>query len=172
MINELNERSQTILRYIIDAYMETGEPIGSRTISKNLDIDLSAATIRNVMADLESEGLLIAPHTSAGRMPSQKGMRLYVDGLMEIGDLSSEERQEIEARCKTAGHSMETVLDQASNMLSGLSSAASLVVAPKTDNPIKQIQFVQLDRRRVLVVMVLQSGLVENRVMEVDHDLI
>lgn len=170
MVPELNERSEAILRYIVDAYMDTGEPVGSRTISRKLGLNLSAATIRNVMADLESEGLLCAPHTSAGRMPTQKGLRFYVDGLMQIGDLTQDERQQIEVRCKTAGHSMESLFDQASTMLAGLSSAAGLVVAPKIDKPLRQIQFVQLDPRRVLVVMVMENGLVENRVMETDHD--
>jgi len=170
MIPELNERSEAILRYIVDAYMDTGEPVGSRTISKKLGLNLSAATIRNVMADLENEGLLCAPHTSAGRMPTQKGLRFYVDGLMEIGDLTQAEREQIEVRCKTAGHSMESLFDQATTMLAGLSSAAGLVVAPKTEQPLRQIQFVQLDPRRILIVMVLENGLVENRVMEVEHE--
>ncbi len=170
MITELNERAETVLRYIVDTYMDTGEPVGSRTISRHPGLNLSPATIRNVMADLENEGLLCAPHTSAGRMPTQKGLRFYVDGLMEIGDLTQDERQQIEVRCKTAGHSMESLFDQASTMLAGLSSAAGLVVAPKSDKPLRQIQFVQLDPRRVLVVMVLENGLVENRVMETDCD--
>ena len=171
MITELNERAEAVLRYIVDTYMESGEPVGSRTISKGLGLNLSAATIRNVMADLENEGLLFAPHTSAGRMPTQQGLRFYVDGLMEIGSLTSDERQNIKSQCLAAGHSMETLFDQASKTLSGLSSAAGLVVAPKTDKPLKQIQFVKLDNRRVLIVMVAQSGLVENRVMEVDQDV-
>lgn len=168
MLQELNERSQQILRYIVDAYMETGSPVGSRTISKELGLNLSPATIRNVMADLEAEGLLHAPHTSAGRLPTQNGLRLYVDGLMEIGDLTSTERQQIEARCQAAGRSSNQVMEQASAMLSGLSAAAGLVVAPKTDKPIKQIQFVRLDVTSVLIIIVSQDGLVENRVMEVD----
>lgn len=168
MLQELNERSQQILRYIVDAYMETGSPVGSRTISKELGLNLSPATIRNVMADLEAEGLLHAPHTSAGRLPTQNGLRLYVDGLMEIGDLSATERQQIEARCQAAGRSSNQVMEQASTMLSGLSAAAGLVVAPKTDKPIKQIQFVRLDVTSVLIIIVSQDGLVENRVMEVD----
>lgn len=171
MLSELNERSEAILRYIVDAYMETGEPVGSRTISKRLGLHLSPATIRNVMADLESEGLLFAPHTSAGRLPTQQGLRFYVDGLMEVGDLAAEERAQIETRCMAAGHSLESLFDQATTMLSGLSSAAGLVVAPKTDKPVRQIQFVPLDARRVLAVMVLEGGLVENRVMETASDV-
>ena len=171
MIPELNERAEAILRYIIDSYMETGEPVGSRTISKIQGLNLSPATIRNVMADLETEGLLCAPHVSAGRMPTQKGLRFYVDGLMEIGDLTDAERQQIDVRCKTAGHSLESLFDPATTMLSGLSAAAGLVVAPKSDKPLQQIQFVQLDARRILVIMIMQGGLVENRVMEVGPDV-
>ena len=98
MLTEMNERSEAILRYIVDAYMDTGEPVGSRTISKKLGMDLSPATIRNVMADLENEGLLFAPHTSAGRLPTQQGLRLYVDGLMEIGDLTKADRNQVRRR--------------------------------------------------------------------------
>ncbi len=171
MIPELNARSEAVLRYIVDAYMETGDPIGSRTISQKLGLNLSAATIRNVMADLETFGLLAAPHTSAGRIPTQQGLRFYVDGLMEVGDLTEDERSQIEVRCKTAGHSVESLFDQATTMLSGLSSAAGLVVAPKSNKPLRQVQFVQLDNRRILTIMVMEGGLVENRVLEVEHDV-
>jgi heat-inducible transcriptional repressor len=171
MIPELNARAQSILRHIVDSYMETGEPVGSRTLSKVPALGLSPASIRNVMSDLENEGLLFAPHTSAGRLPTQAGLRFYVDGLMQIGDLSGEERAAIEARCLSAGQSMDRMLEQASAMLSGLSAAAGLVVAPKTDKPVRQIQFVQLDPRRVLVILVAQDGLVENRVLEIERPL-
>lgn len=167
MLHELNERSESILRYIVDAYMATGEPVGSRIISEQLGLNLSPATIRNAMAELESIGLLSSPHTSAGRLPTQAGLRLYVDGLMQIGDLSEEDRAQINAHCQTSGQSMAQVMESATSMLSGLSSAAGLVIAPKTNKPVKQIQFIQLDVRRILVVMVMQDGLVENRVMEV-----
>ncbi len=169
MIPELNERSQAILRQIIDLYMETGEPVGSRTISRKPGFNLSAASIRNVMADLEAAGLLFAPHSSAGRLPTQQGMRFYVDGLMQIGDLTENERAAIESRCETAGRSMNQVLEQASSLLSGLSSAAGLVVAPKSDKPLRQIQFVQLDNRRLLAVLVGQDNMVENRILEIDQ---
>lgn len=171
MIPELNKRAEAVLRYIIESYMETGEPVGSRTISKELGLNLSPASIRNVMADLESEGLLCAPHISAGRMPTQKGLRFYVDGLMEIGDLTQEERTEIEIRCRTAGQSVESLFDRATTMLAGLSSAAGLVVAPKTDKPLKQIQFVRLDPRRILTILVMEGGMVENRVLEAADDV-
>jgi len=174
MITELNERAQTVLRYIVDSYMETGEPVGSRTLSKMLDLGLSPATIRNVMADLETEGFLFAPHTSAGRLPTQQGMRLYVDGLMEVGDLSEQERTAIEDQCRSSGQSMASVLERTTSLLSGLSAAAGLVIAPKTgsaEKPVQQIQFIPLERGKVLVVLVMQDNMVENRVMDVPADL-
>lgn len=170
MITELNERSRAVFRVIVDSYMQSGDPVGSRTIAKLAGLNLSPATIRNVMADLEGLGLLCAPHTSAGRMPTPQGLRLYVDGLMEIGDLPAEERAAIEARCAAAGQSLPRMMEQAGTMLAGLSAAAGIVVAPKTDKPIKQIQFVGLEPGRVLIVLVTQDGMVENRVMEVAQD--
>lgn len=171
MISELNDRAQGVLRYIIDAYMKTGEPVGSRTIARGLGLEISPATIRNVMADLEEAGLLYAPHTSAGRLPTQQGMRLYVDGLMEIGDLSNEERRAIEAQCEGTGQTITQVMERATSLLSGLSAAAGLVVAPKTNKPLKQVQFVLLERGKVLVVLVMHDSMVENRVMEVPADV-
>jgi len=171
MITELNDRAQGILRFIIDSYMKSGEPVGSRTIARGLGLSLSSATIRNVMADLEEAGLLYAPHTSAGRLPTQQGLRLYVDGLMEIGDLSPEERRAIEAQCEGTGQTITQVMERATSLLSGLSSAASLVVAPKTDKPLKQIQFTLLERGRALVILVMKDGMIENRVMEVPADV-
>jgi heat-inducible transcriptional repressor len=167
MISELNQRSRDILRAIVDAYVETGEPIGSRTISRRLGISLSPATIRNVMADLEELGLLYAPHTSAGRLPTEAGLRLFVHGLLEIGALSEEERGSIDAKCNAANRSLPDVLTEASAMLSGLSSCAGLVLAPKTDRPLRHLEFVNLAPGRALVVMVTEDGLVENRVVEV-----
>jgi heat-inducible transcriptional repressor len=171
MTNDLNDRAQAILRYVVDTYMETGEPVGSRTISRHLEMVLSPATIRNVMSDLEASGLLYARHTSAGRLPTPQGLRLYVDGLMEIGNITSEDRHAIEAQCNTAGSSMNAVFERATSMLSGLSSAASLIIAPKTNKPMRHMQFVRLDGGKILTVMVLQDNTVENRVMEVPPEV-
>lgn len=171
MIDELNERARAVLRLVVDSYMETGEPVGSRTLSRSSGLDLSPATIRNVMADLEEGGLLFAPHTSAGRLPTQRGMRLYIDGLMEIGRLNDEEQRAIEAQFGDTEQSVASLLGRASSLLSGLSAAAGLVVAPKTDKPVKSIQFVRIEQRRVLVVLVLDDHSVENRVMECDADI-
>ncbi|WP_114393463.1 heat-inducible transcriptional repressor HrcA [Oleisolibacter albus] len=167
MISELNQRSREIFRHIVEAYVETGEPVGSRTLSRRLTVQLSPATIRNVMADLEDLGLLKAPHTSAGRVPTDAGLRLFVDGLLQVGDLSEREREDIEAVCATRGRSVPQVLEEATNLLSGLSSCAGLVMAPKTDRPLKHIEFVNLSPGKALVVLVTEDGLVENRVVEV-----
>lgn len=170
-LQELNERSREILRQIVDAYVETGEPVGSRTLSRRLGMSLSPASVRNVMADLTEMGLLHAPHSSAGRLPTDAGMRLFVDGLLEIGALSPDDREAIEARCAAAGRGMEDVLQEASTMLSGLSACAGLVVAPKVDRPLRHVDFVHLGPGRALVVLVTEDGLVENRVIEVPPDL-
>jgi heat-inducible transcriptional repressor len=168
---ELNARSREVFRQIVDAYVETGEPIGSRTIARKLDGSLSPATIRNVMSDLEIAGLLFAPHTSAGRLPTEEGLRLFVSGLLQVGGLDSDERQEIEAQCAASGKSIQEVLEGASTTLSGLTSQAGLVMAPKSEDALKHIEFVSLAPGRALVVMVSESGLVENRVIEVPDGL-
>lgn len=167
MINELNQRSRDIFRVIVDSYVESGEPVGSRTIARKLARALSPATIRNVMADLEESGLLYAPHASAGRIPTDAGLRLFVNGLLEIGAVSEDERGAIEAKCAASGRSLQDVLGEATAMLSGLSSCAGLVLAPKTDRPLKHIEFVNLGPGRALVVLVNEDGLVENRVIDV-----
>jgi len=172
LISELSERSREVFRLIVEGYMETGEPVGSRTLARALAGDLSPATIRNVMADLQDAGLLFSPHTSAGRLPTEVGMRLFVDGLMEFGPLSKQECTAIETRCKASGNSVSELFEEASEMLSGLSRCAGVVMAPKTESPLKHIEFVQLGPRRALVVMVTESGLVENRVIEVPLGMI
>ena len=167
MITELNERSREIFRHIVDAYVETGEPIGSRTLSRRLGTALSPATIRNVMADLEDAGLLAAPHTSAGRIPTEAGLRLFVSGLLEIGGLSADERASIDSQCAATGRSLAQMLEEATAALSGLSQCAGLVIAPKFDRSLKHIEFVPLGPGRALVVMVTEDGMVENRVIDV-----
>lgn len=166
-IARLNERSRDVFRQIAESYMETGDPVGSRTLSRRMGLNLSPATIRNVMADLEEAGLLFAPHTSAGRLPTEAGMRLFVDGLLEIGELGAEERANIDTQCQASGKSVGQLLMEASSALSGLSHCAGLVVAPKTEGALKQIEFVNLGPGRVLVVMVTEDGRVENRVIDV-----
>jgi heat-inducible transcriptional repressor len=167
----LNERSREIFRHVVDAFVETGEPVGSRTISRKLGGSLSPATIRNVMADLEYAGLLYAPHTSAGRLPTEAGLRMFVSGLLQVGGLDASERTALEAHCQAAGRSSEDVLDQATGALAGLAQCAGLVLAPKLEAPLKHIEFVNLKPGRALVVMVDEAGTVENRVFEVPKDL-
>lgn len=166
-ISQLNARSRQIFRHIVDTYVETGEPVGSRTLSRRLAQHLSPATIRNVMADLEDAGLLYSPHTSAGRLPTEAGLRLFVDGLLEVGRLSDDERASIDAQCISSGRSLPQVLEEASSTLAGLSRSAGLVMAPTSDGGLKHIEFVQLAPGRALVVLVTEDGLVENRIIEV-----
>ncbi|MEQ8604936.1 MAG: heat-inducible transcriptional repressor HrcA [Marivibrio sp.] len=171
MISELNDRSREILRLVVEAFVETGEPVGSRTLSRRLQQRLSPATVRNVMADLEDSGLLYAPHTSAGRLPTDAGLRLFVDGILELGNLTEGDRRAIEERCSATGKSVTQVLEEASDLMSGLSQCAGLVFAPKTDQRLKHIEFVPLGSGRALVVMVTDTGLVENRVIDLPMGL-
>ncbi len=167
----LNDRSLEIFRQVVEAYVETGEPVGSRTLSRRLGLSLSPATIRNIMADLEEAGLLYAPHVSAGRMPTEDGMRLFVNGLLEIGKLTDMERASLDERSRASGKSLEQVLDETITLLSGLSRCAGLVAVPKTHNTLKHMEFIPLGPGRVMVVMVMTDGMVENRVMKVPLSL-
>ena len=171
MSADLNARSREILRHVVDSYVESGEPVGSRTLSRRLGQMISPATIRNVMADLEDAGLLYAPHTSAGRLPTSAGLRMFVNGLLQMGALSQDERTNIENQCAVDGRSLPDTLAEATSLLSGLSGCAGLVLAPKTDRPLKHIEFVSLGPGRALVVMVTEDGVVENRVIDVPRDI-
>lgn len=166
-LEELDKRSREVFRHIVDAYVETGEPVGSKSLSSRLGVSLSPATIRNVMAELEMAGLLYAPHTSAGRLPTEAGLRLFVHGILEIGDLSPQEQKEIEHRCKTSGKSLSDVLEDATKALCGLSRCAGIVLAPKSEAILKHIEFVSLSPGRVLVVLITEDGLIENRIIEI-----
>ena len=163
----LDPRSAAVLREIVEQYVVTGEPVGSRTLSRILPISLSPATIRNVMADLTDAGLLFAPHTSAGRLPTERGLRLFVDGLLQFGELSDEDRDAITGALTASGRSLEETLGEASSLLSGLSAAAGVVLAPKSEGALRHIEFVPLGSGRALVVLVNADGQVENRVIEI-----
>jgi len=167
LVAELDERSRALFRQIVETYLETGEPVGSRFLAQRSHLALSPATIRNTMSDLEQMGLLLAPHTSAGRLPTQQGLRLFVDGLLEIGDLTQPEQADIERRLAGSGQDFEDVLTQATRLLSGLSRCAGLVLAPKSDQALKHIEFVPMGPGKALVVIVPESGAVENRIIEV-----
>lgn len=170
---DLNQRSREIFRRIVESYLETGEPVGSRNLSRLIPIALSPASVRNVMADLESAGLIYAPHTSAGRLPTESGLRFFVDALMEVGDLSAEERGNIEAQVRASGHakSTETLLTEASAMLSGLTRGAGVVLTSKTTSPLKHIEFVRIEKSRALTVLVSEDGTIENRIIELPQGL-
>ncbi len=169
-LQNLDRRSREIFRRIVDSYLETGEPVGSRNISRLLPVSLSPASVRNVMADLEQLGLIYAPHTSAGRLPTDIGLRFFVDALLEVGDLSVDERRDIEARLTAVdkGRTIEGVLAEASQALSGLSRGAGVVLAGKADLRLKHIEFIRLEPTRALVVLVGEDGSVENRLITLD----
>jgi heat-inducible transcriptional repressor len=172
-IADLNDRSREIFRQIVESYLATGEPVGSRNLSRILPMTLSPASVRNVMADLEAAGLIFAPHTSAGRLPTEVGLRFFVDAMLEIGDVSAEERARIEAQMRAAafGHTFETALAEASMLLSGVSRGAGVVVTTKSNARLKHIEFVRLDPTRALVVLVSEDGSVENRLLDLPAGL-
>src|SRR5438132_1451082 len=148
---QLNERSRDIFRQIVESYLATGEPVGSRNISRLITTPLSPASVRNVMSDLEQLGLIYAPHTSAGRLPTELGLRFFVDALMEIGDLGESDRREMEAKVAAAGKSLDAVLNEASGMLSGLTRAAGVVLTAKSNVRLKHIEFVRLEPERGVI---------------------
>ena len=164
---QLNERSREIFRRIVESYLETGEPLGSRNLSRLIATPLSPASVRNVMADLEQLGLIYAPHTSAGRLPTELGLRFFVDALMQIGDLNETDRRNIESQVAGAGKSVDSVLTEASGLLSGLTRTAGVVLANKVDVRLKHIEFVRLEPEQALVILVGEDGQVENRILPV-----
>lgn len=169
---QLDERSREIFRQIVESYLATGEPVGSRNLSKLIPMTLSPASVRNVMADLEALGLVYAPHTSAGRLPTELGLRFFVDALLEIGDLSDGDRRSIEAQVKAArGGNLDGVLAEASQLLSGLSRGAGVVTTATTNARLRQIEFVRLEPGKALVVLVAEDGQVENRLLDLPRDL-
>jgi heat-inducible transcriptional repressor len=166
-LSQLNERSREIFRRIVESYLETGEPVGSRNLSRLIPMTLSPASVRNVMADLESLGLIFSPHTSAGRIPTETGLRFFVDAVMEFGDLAEEERRSIEAQVRAAGtdRTFNGMLSEASQLLSGVSRGAGVVLTGKAARRLKHIEFVRLDPAQALVVLVGEDGEVENRLI-------
>jgi len=163
-LTALDQRARDIFRSVVETYLETGEPVGSRTVSKG-GVHLSPASIRNTMQDLTLAGLLAAPHTSAGRIPTHAGLRLFVDGLLEIGDVGTEERREIDARLLGRGRGFEEALNEATALLSGLAGGAGIVASPVRDAGVKHVEFVALGSGQALAVLVADDGTVENRLM-------
>jgi heat-inducible transcriptional repressor len=169
----LDQRSREIFRQLVETYLDTGEPVGSRTISRGLSVNLSPASVRNVMADLEDTGLIASPHTSAGRIPTDLGLRFFVDAIMERGSLSRDERRDIDSHISMLDRQqrVEDVLADATNVLSGLSHCAGLVVTPKVNVRLRHIEFVNLSPGKALVVLVGEDGTVENRAIDVPAGL-
>ena len=163
ILEELNDRSREVFRRVVEGYLETGAPVGSRTLTRALSEGVSAATVRNVMQDLEYLGLLDSPHISAGRVPTQLGLRLFVDGFLEVGDLTDEDRRSLDDTLDSNSANIQGVLDRVGSALSAATHGASLVLAPKHEAPIQHIDFVSLSPEQALVVLVFSDGHVENR---------
>jgi heat-inducible transcriptional repressor len=165
----LNERSREIFRQVVDSYLASGEAVGSRHVARLLPMPLSPASVRNVMQDLEELGLIYAPHTSAGRLPTELGLRFFVDAMLELGDISEGEREHIDAQVKAAAQeqSLEALLGDAMSMLSGLTRGAGVVVTTKEDARLKHIEFVRIEPERALAILVSEDGSVENRILHI-----
>ena len=164
LLAELNDRSREVFRRVVEGYLASGDPVGSRTLTRSMSERISAATIRNVMQDLEYLGLLDSPHVSAGRIPTQRGLRLFVDALLEIGTVAPGDRERIDAAAGSNAADLTGLLDQVGAALSGLTQGASLVLTPKQDTAIRHVEFVSLGGDRALAVLVFADGHVENRV--------
>ena len=171
-LRSLNQRSLDIFRRIVEGYLANGEPVGSRNLSKLLPVPLSPASVRNVMQALEESGLIFAPHTSAGRLPTEIGLRFFVDALLEIGDIAEDERRAIEAQMGgPQDRSFEAILTEATTMLSGMTRGAGVVVTTKDNARLKHIEFLRLEPERALAVLVAEDGSVENRILPIAADL-
>ena len=164
LLNEMTDRSREVFQRVVEGYLVSGDPVGSRTLTRSMSEKVSAATIRNVMQDLEFMGLLGSPHISAGRIPTEQGLRMFVDGMLEVTDLNDDDRSRIESTMTENQPDVTSMLDNIGNALSGLTQGASLVLAPKHEAPIKHVEFVSLAADRALVVLVFADGHVENRV--------
>lgn len=172
MADSLNERSQNILEAIVEDYISSAEPVGSRAISRKHNFNLSPASVRNVMADLEEMGLLCSPHTSSGRIPTGKGFQYYIDTLLEVRDLNRDERQYLRNSYRFKNMRMEDVMQEVGRVLSGLSQYTGLVMAPKFISTVfRQIEFIRLSQGRLLAIYVSETGLVQNKVIEADPSL-
>jgi len=169
---QLTERSQNILEAIVEDYISSAEPVGSRAITRRHNFNLSPASVRNVMADLEEMGLLCSPHTSAGRIPTEKGFQYYIDSLLQVRDLSAKEKERLQSNYRFQSMKMEDIMQEVGQVLSGLSKYAGLVMDPKFASTVfRQIEFIRLSQGRLLVIYVSESGLVQNKVIEADPEL-
>ena len=166
ILDEMNNRSREVFRRVVEGYLADGEPVGSRTLSREFSEDISAATIRNVMQDLEFLGLLGSPHTSAGRIPTQQGLRMFVDGILEVSEVDKNDRKKIDKIVSDETNQVDEILDDISTTLSGVTQGASLVLTPKREAPIKHVEFLPLSISQALVVLVYADGHVENRLFK------
>jgi len=172
MTQTLTDRDREVLEAIITDYIQTAEPVGSRTVSKKSEIGLSPATIRNVMADLEEMGFLTQPHTSAGRVPTDKAFRFYVDSILEVGKLKLVDRDRIEMGFQDEGMDTNEIMKRASSLLSLLSKQTGVILAPRFgSNILKHIEFIKLREKTILVIIVCKSGEVQNKIIESDEHM-
>jgi heat-inducible transcriptional repressor len=169
-ISILNDRTRNIFRIVVESYLDTGAPVGSRTLSQIAGLNLSPASIRNVLQDLEEAGLLAAPHTSAGRMPTESGLRLFVDGMMQAAEPSAEDQRAIESQLANAGP-IENALAAATMVLSGLSACAGIILVPKREAVLRQFSFARISSEKVLAILVGADNSVENRVVDISADV-
>ncbi len=170
-LDEIDDRARRVFQQIVESYLRSGEPVGSRTLSQDGRINASAATVRNVMADLTDMGLLHAPHISAGRLPTEQGLRLFVDSLLQVGDLTDAERQNIESELGDNQGPVEAVLEDVASKLTGLTQTASLILTDKTEAPLRHIEFVATSPTDALGILVFENGHVENRVIKLPPGL-
>ena len=163
---ELTDRSKQIFKTVVESYLETGFPSGSETVLKRAGLDISSASVRSILSNLQKEGLLFSPHTSAGRVPTDKGMRFFVDGLLEFGRISKSEKENIEQLSSSKSKSYQEVLDEASKAISGLSNYAGIVIAPKFQKNLKHLEFIRLNQTQIMSILAYENGEIENRIIE------
>ena len=163
---ELTDRTKQIFKTVVESYLETGSPSGSETVLKKAGLDISSSSVRNILSNLQKEGLLFSPHTSAGRVPTEKGMRFFVDGLLEFGRISKSEKENIEQLSSSKSKSYQEVLDEASRAISGLSNYAGIVIAPKYQKNLKHLEFIRLNQTQVMSILAYENGEIENRIIE------
>ena len=163
---ELTDRTKQIFKTVVETYLETGSPSGSETVLKKAGLDISSASVRSILSNLQKEGLLFSPHTSAGRVPTEKGMRFFVDGLLEFGRISKSEKENIEQLSASNSKSYQEVLDEASRSISGLSNYAGIVIAPKYQKNLKHLEFIRLNNTQIMSILAYENGEIENRIIE------
>ena len=163
---ELTDRTKQIFKTVVETYLETGSPSGSKTVLKKTGLDISSASVRSILSNLQKEGLLFSPHTSAGRVPTEKGMRFFVDGLLEFGRISKSEKENIEQLTASKSKSYQEVLDEASRSISGLSNYAGIVIAPKYQKNLKHLEFIRLNNTQIMSILAYENGEIENRIIE------